>query len=58
MTVSKKCGCCGESVWPLELREELFLCLDCLQVYDEGICHRWDQIKVRSLARKEKRRGK
>lgn len=58
MTISKWCGCCGESVWPLELREGLSLCLDCLKVYDEGTCHRWDQIKDLSLARKEERRGK
>ena len=54
----KKCGCCGEFGGELEPREELFLCADCLQVYEQGICHRWDQIKIRSLAIKEERRGR
>lgn len=56
MASVKVCGCCGESVAPLYLREGKEVCLDCLKVYEEGICHRWDQIREISLERKRDRR--
>ncbi len=57
MNLGATCGCCGESVSPLYIIEAIAICLDCREVYFDGIGHRWDQIKAVSVARKEFRRS-
>ena len=57
MSIGSVCGCCGESLSPLYLIEMMAVCLDCKTVYDEGVHHRWDQIKDVSVERKRGRRS-
>lgn len=54
--MSVVCASCRESVSPLYRCDGEDICLDCKIVWEEGSCHRWDQIREISLERKMERR--